>query len=71
MYDSSWQSLQDYIQSASLRTRPSVTRMEKMDVLSTTTDLCRTCNPIVNRNPKTKSIGTGPAGVEKKKIAVL
>jgi sugar/nucleoside kinase (ribokinase family) len=55
MYESSWQSLQNYIQSASLRTRPSVTRLEKMDVVSTTIDLCRSCGP-TDGNPRAASI---------------
>ena len=49
MYESSLQSLQDYIHSASLRTRPSVIRLEKMDAISTTVDLCRSCSPTSDR----------------------
>jgi fructokinase len=45
MYESTWQSLRDYIHSASLRARPSVARLEKMNPVSTTVDLCRSCSP--------------------------
>jgi hypothetical protein len=50
MYESSWQSLQNYIHSASLRIRPSVARSEQMNAVSTTIDLCRSCSPSSDTN---------------------
>jgi sugar/nucleoside kinase (ribokinase family) len=45
MYESTWQSLQHYVQAASLRTRPLVTRSDKMDAVATDIDICLTCGP--------------------------
>jgi len=70
MYESSWQSLQNYIQSASLRTRPSVTRLEKMDVVSTTIDLCRSCSPTADTNPRAASIENTQTKPETRKVAL-
>jgi pfkB family carbohydrate kinase len=44
MYESTWQSLQQYVQAASLKTRPRSTRSDKMDTVAMEDDLCLSCS---------------------------
>jgi sugar/nucleoside kinase (ribokinase family) len=45
MYESTWRSLQRYVRAASLKTKPLITRSEKMNAVATEFDICISCSP--------------------------